>query len=288
MRPIRRLYRPTESHTRGDRSCLVFLHIPKTAGQTLHFSLLRSYPQRERIHLNILDRPLAEEMERIPLEERSRARLLWGHLPYGVHEHMPRHCEYITVLREPIDRVTSVFKYILRNPNHVLHDRVVGSELGLDEYIESGIDEGQTENSQTRQLSGRQFGALDREALAEAKRNLEGFLVVGLTEYFEETFALLRRSLRLRIPFYVTSNVSPPFAVSERAVELIRERNELDLELYAFACELFFEEVRRQDRSFGFAVSMYRAMRPLSRAAGRRVDLFRRLSRTWVVRRLIR
>jgi hypothetical protein len=57
---------------------------------TLHFMTLRNCPQHEKIHLNILDKPLDAEMERIPLEERSKARLLWRHMPYGAHKHMPR------------------------------------------------------------------------------------------------------------------------------------------------------------------------------------------------------
>ena len=90
--------------------CLVFIHIPKTAGQTLHFVALRRFPQQETIHSNILDRPVSEEMEKIPMSERSRARLVWGHIPYGVHRYIPRRCGYLTVLREPTARVISVYK----------------------------------------------------------------------------------------------------------------------------------------------------------------------------------
>jgi hypothetical protein len=129
---------------------------------------------------------------------------------------------------------------------------------------------------------------VDREALEEAKHNLAGFLVVGLTEHFEETFALLRRSLGLRIPFYVTRNESPPFRASERALELIRERNELDQELYAFAQGLFVEQVARQGKSFRLEVSAFRALRPLSRVGGGRAEGFlRRLSDTRAIKRLV-
>lgn len=196
-------------NARTDDPCFVFLHIPKTAGRTLSSSLVRNFPRGQTIHLDILDRKLDDELEAIPLEVRNRARLLWGHVPYGVHTHIPRPCEYVTVVREPIARVISVYKYILRTPRHVLHDSITTRGISLEEYIESGMDNGQTENSQTRQLSGRQFGVVDGEALDDAKRNLQRFLVVGLTEHFEETFALLRRALRLRIPFYVTRNESP-------------------------------------------------------------------------------
>ena len=255
-----------------NEKCLVFLHVPKTGGQSIDSSLLWNFPESERIRLDSLDKRLDEAMNSIPLERRSHARLVFGHIPYGVHLYMPQRCEYFTILREPIARVVSVYKYILRTRHHVLHDRVAREGIPLEEYLESGMDEGQTENSQTRQLSGRQFGVLDRTALVEAKHNLEASLVVGLTERFEETFVLLRRTLGLRMPFYITRNVSPPYDVSDRAVELARERNELDFELYRFARELFAAQLSRQDRSFGLEVTAFRALRPLSRAAAGRTE----------------
>ena len=272
--------------TRPNGRCLVFMHVPKTGGQTVGSPLIWNFPESKRIHLDILDRPLDEAMNGIPFENRLTARLLWGHIPHGVHLYMPQRCEYFTILREPIARVVSVYKYIVRTRGHVLHDRLIAEGMSLEGYLEAGIDEGQTENSQTRQLSGRQFDTLDRNALERAKRNLEACLVVGLTERFEETFVLLRRTLGLRMPFYITRNVSPPYHVSERAVELARERNKLDLELYGFACDLFAAQLDRQSRSFGLEVSAYRALRPLSRsAAGKAERVVRRLRKGSFTRR---
>jgi hypothetical protein len=275
-------------NSQGGDVCVVFLHIPKTAGRTFRSTLVLNYPRSQTIHLDTLDRPLGDQMERIPLERRSNARLLWGHMPYGAHEQMPHRCEYVTILREPIQRAISVYKYILRAPGHVLHGPVVDGKINLEEYVESGMDEGQTDNSQTRQLSGRQFGALGPEALADAQNNLEGFLVAGLTERFEETFVLLRRALRLRLPLYITRNVSAPFEASARAVDLLRARNELDVELYRFAQDHFIRKVAGQAPSFGFEASAFRALRPVWRAGGGGENLLRKVSRTKVVRRLLR
>jgi hypothetical protein len=276
--------REDRADSRRSQSCLVFIHIPKTAGSTLSTSLMLNYPPHQSIRLDLIDRPAADIESEIPLEQRARMRLLRGHLPYGVHSYIPRSCEYITVLREPVARVTSAYRFILNNrapfSDHPLHDPEVGGRIGLEGYleVERGL-EGRG-NRQTRLLSGRHSGLLNREALEEAKRNLETFLVVGLTECFEETFALVRRALGLRIPFYVTRLVSAPFEISDHAVDLIRQQNELDQELYAFGRDLFARQVAHQRRSFTLEAGAYRAMRPLSRAVGAKGTerLLRRLS----------
>ena len=258
--------------------CLIFMHIPKTAGTTLVSTLQLNYPPQTTLHLNLLGRPI-QEMERFPPQTLSSLSLIHGHVPYGIHRYVQRPCGYITLLREPVARVVSAYKHILTRPHHELHDRVVGDRIGLEEFIDSfWVDK--RISRQTRQLCDRHDAPLDSGAVAEAKRNLEGFLVVGLTERFEETFALLRRVLRLRLPLYVTRNVGRPVTVSERAVELIRERERYDLELYHFARDLFADHVARQGASFPVEVSAYRAMRPIARLAGtgRTAELLGKLS----------
>ena len=72
---------------------------------------------------------------------------------------------------------------------------------------------------------------LERGDLELAKRNLDDFLLVGLTERFDESFIMLRRALGWRLPMYAARNVgratngSAPERPSELAIELIRERN---------------------------------------------------------------
>jgi hypothetical protein len=159
--------------------------------------------------------------------------------------------------------------------------------MGLREFVENSADPGEghlrdrllVDNHQTRLLAGIRSGAalaeqkppdLDPGALDEAKRNLENFLVVGLTERFDESFILMRRALGWRLPLYVTGNVSPrgradgnvtPLSDDDyRAiVELIRERNQLDLELYDFARELHSAAVRQQGASLRREVAAFKA-----------------------------
>jgi hypothetical protein len=247
---------------RSTNRCIIFLHLPKTGGVTLRRTLKWKYAPR-MLNFETLTKP-AESLAEVPLSERRNLRVLTGHLQYGVHEYLPQRCEYITLLREPIARVVSYYYYILGHPKHWRHEELVRSGMSLEEFVRTSPDRG-VENDQTRMIAGRGAGELDagtlgREALEDAKRNLESFLVVGLTERFDESFILIRRALGWRVPLYVTANVSTrPKPASAIALELIRERNQLDLELYEFAGELLSAAVEREGESLRREVAVFRA-----------------------------
>lgn len=266
----------SNSHRRDDY-CVIFLHIPKTAGTTLASSLQWNYPPHATRHVDLFGKP--EKIQEFSREDLSQVRLLHGHIAYGIHEYLPVPTRYVTVVREPVARVVSAYKFILNLERHGLHEQVVKDQIGLEEFIETfWVDK--RISRQTRLLCDRHDGPLDDDALEEAKHNLTGFWVVGLTERFEETFALLRRKLRLRLPFYATRNVGRPIPVSDRAVELIRGRERYDLGLYEFASDLFDRQIARQDSSFALEAATFRAIRPVFRLAGsgKPEEFLRRLS----------
>src|SRR5262245_44849010 len=106
--------------TRRDR-CIVLLHIPKTGGVTLRRTLKAKYSRIVSVYQPAelgFDVPesLREALTRVPLSERGAAQVVAGHVQYGVHEYIPRECDYITVLREPVARVVSSHNYILGHP----------------------------------------------------------------------------------------------------------------------------------------------------------------------------
>jgi hypothetical protein len=254
--------RRTNTRAGTDR-CIIFLHLPKTAGETLRRTLKWKYGPK-MLYLHMLTES-AESLEKVPLIKRQNARVLTGHLYYGVHEYMPQRCEYITLLRDPVARVISFYYYILGRTDHYRHEELVRSGMSLEEFVRSSPERG-VENDQTRMLSGRGAGEIDagnlgREALDEAKRNLERFLVVGLTEQFDESFILIRRALGWKLPLYLTTNVSThPKTASATAVELIRERNQFDLELYDHARGLFSAAVAQQGESLAHEVAIFKAL----------------------------
>jgi hypothetical protein len=266
----------------GER-CIVFMHLPKSGGTTLTRVLRWKYGSQ----LLVLEREtqttrMEEIAEAVPLSRRRSARVVAGHVHHGIHEFIPRECAYITLLREPVARVTSYFKFIMSEPRHWLHEQMVLSDTALEDLLETSPPAFAC-NEQTRFISGRgsdgraprsEYPHLDRDALEDAKRNLERFLVVGVQEEFDETFILIRRALGWRLPMYVTSRVtkgSGPMPSS--AVDLIRERNQLDLELYEFARELFSAEVAEQGPSFRREVAAFKAMNAIPDRIGRHVPV---------------
>ena len=259
--------------------CVILLHVPKTGGSTLKRAIKWKYPSKT-LFLETLSTPLASIPERVPLERRREARAVVGHLHYGVHEHFPQDCAYVTVLREPVSRVISSYYYIKSDPRHWLHDELVGTGMGLEEFVRSSADPG-VDNEQTQLIagvgsgelhSGRPPAALGPAELELAKRNLEKFLVVGVNERFDESFILIRRALGWKLPMYVSSRLaSGPKPATASEIELIRERNRLDLELYAFAEQLMADAIAAQPPSFRREVAAFRLLNRVPEAIGPRI-----------------
>lgn len=218
---------------------LIFLHIPKAAGTTLHTILEKHYPRAS--YYSIVEEPkrhLQEFGER-PQKERDKIRLLKGHFPYGGHQHLVGPSTYVTLLRNPVDRVISHYYFVKRTPRHYLYPRVTAENMDLAAYITSRLTE-ELDNGQVRLLCGVDrdipWGACGREHLEQAKRNIsEHFAVAGVLERFDESLALMGHKLDWQwVPHYENQNITKE--KNERlepfTLDVIRKANELDLELY--------------------------------------------------------
>ena len=258
-----------------DDACLIFLHLPKTGGTTVSTVIRWQY---RRVHPTELVEFYAhgrdfEEFSALPYRKRANARIVVGHFAYGIHEYIPRPCQYFTLMREPVERVVSAYRYILSTPTAPLHDEVTGSAISLDEYLHRH----QAVNALTRAAAGRdESGEVNGDDLETAKRNLEGFVAVGLTEHFDASLMLFRRRLDWSMPFYFSRNVSSkgprPAQVSPETRDYIRERNALDIELYAHAQRLFSSSVRDQGKGFEREVRRFRQLNRVPQGIGRIVE----------------
>jgi hypothetical protein len=232
-----------DSRPRSIDRTIIFVHIGRTAGTTLNRILRRIYPE-ERTYAfpsgDIEGSVLA--FGSLPVEERRRFRLLKGHLLFGIHEAVPRPFTYITLVRDPVDRLISSYFYIRKRPTHRLHERLWSSGMSFENFVRSGITL-ETDNWQTRAIAGAQqdFGCCSDETLAQAKRNIvDYFSVCGIMERFDETLVLLKRELAWKTTslYYARENTlrRPRVLDAPRSwIEAAEGQNPLDLELYAFA-----------------------------------------------------
>lgn len=94
-----------------------------------------------------------EEFKSLPDEEKRRIRCLRGHMWFGLHKYLPQLASYITILRDPIDRVISHYHFVKRAPTHRLHEEVISRKLKLGEYVSCGISP-ELSNGQVRLISG--------------------------------------------------------------------------------------------------------------------------------------
>jgi hypothetical protein len=237
---------------------VVFLHIPKTAGNTLTWLLNRQYDESRRYAVPTHPReiPPLEQIvagvRALPQAQLERLDLVTGHFPFGIHDALPRPAAYVTFLRDPVERVVSLYHYLRAHPTH--HLREDAQRLSLREFAERNVS-GNLHNGQTAFLAGKGIwqDAFDDDLLAAALANVEdGFAAVGVTERFDESVLVLRRQLGWRQPVYYRSqNVNRTRSRGEqldRETRTALERvNQLDRRLYEHASDLLDSELARLD-----------------------------------------
>jgi Galactose-3-O-sulfotransferase len=242
----------------AEDATVIFLHVGKTAGATMRRALRKEFPSAEVMELRAptvapgrLRRDGAiDYFAALSEAERTRPRLIMGHMTFGLHEVVPRPATYVTLLREPLDLIASQFHHAKRHEGHLLHEEAKGFP-DLASYVRSGISL-EMDNSQTRAFAGdvsTPFGGCTPTMLGHAKANLErAFAVIGLTERFDESLVLMRRAFDWRKLRYVSVNVDPGRdrrgSLSMDDLDHIRAQNALDLELYAWAAARFDETIR--------------------------------------------
>ena len=186
-----------------------------------------------------------------------------GHVHFGIHRSISNQCRYITMLRDPVERVVSSHHYVLHTPGHPKHNEYVASGHTLRQSVECGHF--LRDNDQVRFVAGVDlpFNALTDEHLEMAKRNVrDWFPVVGLAEAFDASILLMAERLGWRIPYYVKENKNPERPrvgdLDAETREAIAAHNRLDHQLYAFAQDRLAAQIEAGGAEFQRRLTAFR------------------------------
>src|SRR5690349_19896090 len=192
---------------------LLHLHVPKTGGKSLNNCILEIYQSPEwseseegRLISGVYYPPVGIDKTFVADDEARRIlcrpdlRAVVGHFSFGLHEIIDRRCDYVTLLRHPVDRVVSLYHHVASWDHEPLHSMVATNGMSLKNFV---TDPRSTEvdNGQTRRIAGvvSAFEECGRDALELAQRNImEHFVVVGLTERLVDSIALMKDRLNWR------------------------------------------------------------------------------------------
>lgn len=217
---------------------LLFLHIPKTAGMTLHSIIDRQYPSD--ILFNMRRMWNIDAFNALSEKERMNIRVLKGHMPFGLHARLgPGEVEYFTILREPVDRVVSHYYQILRYSKHFFYEEMQKHKYTLKELMESGALK-YVDNLQVRVLSGNveaPYGSIDDAMLQQALEHIDRYFpLLGLNEYFDHFLLQLKDRYGWGMVNYrkrlVSKNRIAVTALDPETLAAVQRYNEMDTKLY--------------------------------------------------------
>lgn len=229
---------------------IIFLHIPKAGGTTLH-SVIRKNYDTDKIYTLTGTRQAMIEFMKMPREEINKYDCVQGHMGFGFHKYFEDDIKYITLMRDPLKRVISLYFYILRTPQHYLFNLLTGAKMGLKEFVESGatheLYDGQTRLLASESGLGITFDdkrKLDRSDLERAKKHLrDHFALVSTLDQFDEFLIAAQRILGWKDISYEKKNISHKKTettdIDDHTLRTIGMNNEIDLELYNYAQEFF-------------------------------------------------
>jgi Galactose-3-O-sulfotransferase len=228
---------------------LRFLHIPKTAGQTLEAILLRNFSESRSFRFTGDGPSDIHKFDGLSDEEKKNVLFFYGHSTISTGISEADHAKIITILRDPVSRVKAFCQHVSEGKSPYLRGVFPPESFDLDAFLESGNQE--LTNLQAKLLindAGYDAGLFETLSPAEARdlalENLYKRIAhFGLQEYFDESMILFRTAMNWSMPIYRSKNLENPnklLTFKDRHIEKIRLLNTIDTAIYDQAKQRFF------------------------------------------------
>lgn len=228
----------------------LFIHLPKTAGSSFRQALARQLLPEHNISIDKLrghkkrDDAFKEMVDDfIALDKERRFAFASGHIKMNealrIRECADRPVKFITMLRNPVDRVISEYRY-QRTPVHPQHEEFCKTYPTLESFIEDP----RSQNKMHRHL------ALKNERIEQTIDRIEkDFSIVGLLEMYPFSTRLCSHLLGVEIPSGERVRVTEKtdrnqVALEETLLTKIKSLNKFDEQMWHHFRELL---VRMRD-----------------------------------------
>jgi hypothetical protein len=263
---------------------LLFLHVGKTGGMTLAYIFARNFGLDEFLQVDVAETDIStlgvwsdvairRALSRLQTHEIDKLRAIWGHYFQGVQVCLPKACSVVTLLRDPVDRIISGAFY----SNHYDHQNIAELEGEFGEHCNVGND-----NAMCRVLSGNPalnprgepsetttefFARVTTVDFNAAASNLDGYLVAGTTDRFDETLLVLGRDPRWSLsdlvytPINVTASRPTQTDISDALRNKILRWNRYDAMLVDQARAHLARRIASYPGDFNRDLSLFRELK---------------------------
>jgi hypothetical protein len=172
---------------------LIFVHSPKTAGMAL-YEALQQWASPERSLRYAVGGPEDwDRHRRLTDAEIAHLRLVSGHVDFSAFADDPRFDDWlvITVLREPVRRVLSLYAYVKGWAGHPWHEQLAGADI--DEFVTFLSADPYNIDSQCKMIAGTADARVAFELLSHR------FFLAASVEDLDEMIEILNRRLGVEL-----------------------------------------------------------------------------------------
>lgn len=227
---------------------LLFMHIPKTAGTSLRKIIEHQVPKEKRHFIyNVKDK-----FDFINFKNKNNLQFIFGHFNYAdrIDTYLNRDYKFVTFMRDPVEQVISHYYHFYNSPDSTNPNRanIIKPEhlVSLDKFINAPI----ANNLQIKYISGilnNKLKIYPKKTLELAKYHIDHYFdFIGITEYYDDSIKYLCNRYGLDSEIKMLNVGERPKAkdISNKLIEKIKKRNQLDIKLYNYVLEKFSKKIK--------------------------------------------